>query len=209
MKRENLVVGIGAGVFLWYLWTRNRELTNDVPLLTYEDPDAYQPVPYSPSWLDDVIDTGIEFMNSPIQALQDAFGPLKRGERINNPGNLRKSANTWVGLSPDQSHDTSFAAFIAPEYGIRAMAKLLVNYGHKGFNTIASILNRYAPQSDNNNTTAYIQAVQYAMNVGADTPLDLSDRDTLKSLVNAIIAHEQGRNIYEPTGLVDKGLDLL
>ena len=53
---------------------------------------------------------------------------LPRGIRNNNPGNIRHGAN-WLGLNPNgRNIDSAFCVFTAPVYGIRALAKVLVNY---------------------------------------------------------------------------------
>lgn len=51
-----------------------------------------------------------------------------RGIRNNNPGNIRWGEN-WQGLKKDgKERDSSFCVFESPEYGIRALAKILINY---------------------------------------------------------------------------------
>ena len=52
-----------------------------------------------------------------------------RGERNNNPGNIRHGSK-WQGLSAQQT-DPSFCQFVSPEYGIRAIYKLLQTYQKK------------------------------------------------------------------------------
>ena len=44
---------------------------------------------------------------------------IARGERNNNPGNIRHGAK-WQGLASTQT-DKDFCQFISPEYGIRAI----------------------------------------------------------------------------------------
>lgn len=51
---------------------------------------------------------------------------IARGERNNNPGNIRHGSK-WQGLSAEQT-DKDFCQFISPEYGIRAIYKLLQTY---------------------------------------------------------------------------------
>lgn len=81
---------------------------------------------------------------------------LPRGIRNNNPGNIRHGAN-WLGLNTNgQDIDSSFCVFTAPVYGIRALAKVLINYKRiHGLNTVRQIVSRYAPPNENQ-TTAYI-----------------------------------------------------
>ena len=84
-----------------------------------------------------------------------------RGERNNNPGNIERNTIKWLGMSGIQS-DSRFCSFTTPAYGIRALGKLVTNYYHNyKLNTIAKIINRWAPAIENN-TDAYINAVSTA-----------------------------------------------
>lgn len=119
---------------------------------------------------------------------------LPRGMRNNNPGNLRISSSPWQGKIPaDQNTDGAFEQFVNYAYGTRAMIKLLINYMQSGRNTIRSILYRYAPPSDNNDTEAYVQAVSIATQYGPETPLT-ANREVLTRLVIAMARHENGRD---------------
>lgn len=116
----------------------------------------------------------------------------QRGLRNNNPGNIRKGAS-WDGLAPVQS-DESFATFVSPEYGIRAMAKVLSNYQTLyGINTVRGIISRWAPASEND-TASYIAAVAGKLGVSPDAPISVAG--ALPVLIPAIIAHENGLNPY-------------
>lgn len=122
-----------------------------------------------------------------------------RGERNNNPGNIRESAGDatrWAG-ERSTDDDKSFEEFDSPEYGIRALAKVLLNYQrvHR-LSTITQIVHRWAPPSENA-TDAYVRGVVNLMNVGPNYVLDLNNVDTLKSLVRAIITMENGRCVYD------------
>ncbi|PNO81431.1 hypothetical protein MC77_022150 [Citrobacter koseri] len=117
-----------------------------------------------------------------------------RGIRNNNPGNLEYSkSNPWVGQTGD---DGRFAKFETPEHGIRALGRNLMSYQRQGIDTVSDIINRWAPPTDNNDTTAYIKAVCEQLGVSADEPLDSSNPDTLKALCAAIIHHENGSQPY-------------
>lgn len=119
---------------------------------------------------------------------------MTRGERNNNPGNIRQSASQWQGKVAGS--DPSFEAFVDPQAGIRALAKLLQNYQvNYGLKTVRQIVTRWAPPGENN-TEAYVRAVAYALDVNADDPVNLKDGAMLERLTAAIIHHENGRNIY-------------
>ena len=61
-----------------------------------------------------------------------------RGERNNNPGNIRKGSN-WQGLAPEQT-DSAFGQFTEAKWGIRALAKVLLQYGQQGRDTVQAIV---------------------------------------------------------------------
>lgn len=123
-----------------------------------------------------------------------AGGDGARGIRNNNPGNLEYSkSNPWSGQTGD---DGRFAKFETPEHGIRALGRNLLSYQRQGIDTVNDIINRWAPPEDNNNTSAYIEAVCAQLGVTPDQPLDASNPDTLKALCAAIIHHENGSQPY-------------
>ena len=132
-----------------------------------------------------------------------------RGIRNHNPGNIRKG-DPWQGLSPVQD-DRDFCVFIAPKWGIRALARLLITYQDKhNIRTIRGIISRWAPSVENN-TGAYIKAViAYASDdalVGPDEVIDLHQYPVLVALVRAIIHHENGYQPYDQA-TIDEGLKL-
>ena len=67
-----------------------------------------------------------------------------RGIRNNNPGNIRHGQN-WQGLNPEgRNIDPAFCVFKSPVFGIRALAKVLMNYKKiHGLNTVRQIISRY------------------------------------------------------------------
>lgn len=129
-----------------------------------------------------------------------------RGVRNNNPGNIEYSPeNHWRGqVEPDQDLEVRFARFDTPENGIRALAKLLMNYREKdgipsfggpGVDTIFEIFSRWAPSFEND-TSAYAEAVARAVGVAPDEVISTSDLETLRTLVTAVILHENGSQPY-------------
>jgi hypothetical protein len=121
---------------------------------------------------------------------------MTRGERLNNPGNIRKDINThWQG-SFDTSIDPDFVEFVSPEYGIRAIVKILRSYKRQGINTIAEAINHWAPSVENN-TQAYIDAVCKDCGLLQNDPVDFDS--IMPILVRAIIHHENGEVIYSET----------
>lgn len=130
---------------------------------------------------------------------------IPRGIRNNNPGNIRWSNDQWKGLIPkDQASDKSFCVFRTPEYGIRAMTRILRRYtqypgipnvGKPNIDTVREIISRWAPPNENN-TEAYIQSVAKSVGVAANSPIDVFDNAIMLKLLKAIIAHENGQQPY-------------
>ncbi|WP_193016131.1 structural protein [Proteus sp. FME41] len=118
---------------------------------------------------------------------------IARGERNNNPGNIRHGSK-WQGLSAEQT-DKDFCQFISPEYGIRAIYKLLQTYQKKyGLNTIKTIINRYAPPNENN-TIGYINRASKEIDIEIDTPVNTQLKNVTIPLAVAIVNIELG---YQP-----------
>ena len=129
-----------------------------------------------------------------------------RGVRNNNPFNIRRTADRWLGLAALQV-DPAFCTFDDPAYGIRAGVIILGKYYDRyGLNTVHALLNRFAPPTEND-TGAYAYSVAKRLKVTMWQPIDLHDAATLRALANAIIAHECAGYEYAP-GVVDRGLAL-
>ena len=130
-----------------------------------------------------------------IGSIGNAFWEMigMRGIGNNNPGNIRHSGSQWQGMAAQQT-DAAFVQFDTPEYGIRALSKLLDTYSTKyNLNTVQGIIGRYAPSSENN-TTAYASAVARALGVSPDQRIDVQARKA--DLIAAIIKHENGVQPY-------------
>lgn len=124
-----------------------------------------------------------------------------RGIRNNNPGNLRKSeAFTWQGeIGVD---DAGFVIFDSIQNGLRALSRTLRTYRNShGLNTVAGIINRWAPDNEND-TDSYIESVSQRLGVGRDTPLGLGH---YPALVEAIIIHENGQQPYD-LAMIEQGV---
>ena len=117
-----------------------------------------------------------------------------RGIRNKNPGNIRHVPGvTWQGQSPVQT-DESFVQFESPQYGIRAIVRIMRSYERQGINTIGEAIDRWAPPNENN-SSAYVSAVCLDCNLDADVPLSLDS--IMPQLVRAIIRHENGFQPYD------------
>lgn len=117
---------------------------------------------------------------------------IPRGIRNNNPGNIKKG-NAWRGEISNQT-DFDFEQFTTPEYGIRALGKILLSYEKRyGLNTVRKLITRWAPPNENN-SNAYAEAVAKAVGVDADSRINVSEH--LPALVKAIIHYENGQQPY-------------
>lgn len=122
-----------------------------------------------------------------------------RGIRNNNPGNIDyRKANNWVGRLPrDLDIEPRFERFSAPEYGIRAIMKLLGTYRRTyGDDTVRKLIGRWAPPSEND-TGSYVASVARSAGVGPDQALPLHlEQSTLLALAKGIVKHENGQDPY-------------
>lgn len=121
-----------------------------------------------------------------------------RGIRNNNPGNIDYSPNTkWRGqLGIEDGPGARFVKFQNPIYGIRAIVKVLLTYYNKHkLTTIAGMISRWAPPTENS-TATYINQVAAACGVAPTARFPIGDAGALAKLVQAIIQHENGTEPY-------------
>ena len=124
----------------------------------------------------------------------------------NNPGNIRsfikngKYSTPFVGeslpadIKPGKT--AGFRVFVSLAYGYRALFKVLKGgYLDKGNNTIAKIFPIYAPASDNNVPTAYINSVEKMTGINKNTIL--TSYADLIPIVRAITKVETGTTANE------------
>jgi len=138
-----------------------------------------------------------------------------RGYRNKNPGNIdHVPANKWQGLAdppiekaPRRGVKPRFAVFTSHQYGIRALACLLITYQdrHK-LRTPRAIVNRWAPGKEND-TDAYVAAVCRRGGWSDGQVLDMHSYADLRPMVEAIIRHELGGQPY-PAHVIDEGLTM-
>lgn len=116
---------------------------------------------------------------------------MSRGLRNNNPGNIRRSKVRYLGeVTP--SRDAEFKEFQTMAYGYRAMFVLLDSYRRRyGLNTIRTMINRYAPSSENF-TKGYIRFVSTSTGVSPDEVLDTQCAKDMIPVVAAMSKIENG-----------------
>lgn len=115
-----------------------------------------------------------------------------RGLRNNNPGNLIRTKDAWMGKIPfPQSKDEKFEQFENVYFGLRAMLKDLINDIKKGKNTVKLLITEYAPPKENN-TEAYVNSVAKTLGVSPTEKLTKIDSVFLLRLARAVIKVELG-----------------
>lgn len=119
-------------------------------------------------------------------AAQSQNANLPAPLRANNPGAL-------VGK------DGKLQQFPSLQAGQQALDSNLANYGQKGVNTIAGVVNKWSPASAGNDVSSYIKDVSQRLGVPPDQPLNLQDPKVRAALGNAISIHENGRQAVEST----------
>lgn len=113
------------------------------------------------------------------------LGGPTRADRNNNPGNIvdgsfaRQQAG-YIG------NDGRFARFDNAEHGAQAMVNLLLNYMRKGKDTIAGIVSKWAPPSEND-TAGYIADVERRTGIGRNQHLTAAQ---LRLVAAAMARHE-------------------
>lgn len=112
-----------------------------------------------------------------------------RGIRNNNPFNIVRSDNNWLGKI--KSSDTRFEQFINIRYGLRAGLILLRNYiSLHNLHDVTSIISRFAPPSENK-TDQYIAFVErFLERHQCDTGYITTDSHTFFYLASAILRYE-------------------
>jgi hypothetical protein len=154
-------------------------------------------------------------MAAPQRPTSPSVARTPRGIRNNNPGNIRwQKGVTWQGQAKDRT-DSEFVVFDTPEWGIRALIRVLLSYKRRGVVTPAAIINRWAPpkgqaqdgRAYTQNTGAYVRSISAALGVGADAVIDVESADTLRLLLPAIIQHENGQQPYAPE-VLERAMEL-
>ncbi|GBQ50424.1 hypothetical protein KOEU_17930 [Komagataeibacter europaeus] len=115
---------------------------------------------------------------------------VPRGIRNNNPGNLDYVGQAGSHLETGVP-DPRFAVFPTMADGIRALRDQLLRYTAHGMDTIAAIIDVYAPPIENA-TNAYIAVLCSRMGVQPATVLDLNNQATMRQMIYGITLMENG-----------------
>lgn len=128
---------------------------------------------------------------------------LPRGYRNNNPLNIRYSTwNAWLGkILPNE--DGTFEQFKDMEHGYRAALSLLRTYIRKyKCNTVAKIIQRWAPENEND-TAAYINHVCEIADLKPNMTVTINNRDTLTKMAYAMSIIENGTKDKDGQSLLE------
>ena len=134
-------------------------------------------------------------------------GQLPRGIRNNKPGNIRLTREEWRGAVPNEN-EKEFITFLTPQFGIRAIAKIVKNYNKKyNLTTVREIIQRWAPPVEND-TESYIENVCARLGVGPGEPIDINDDRVLIELVKGIIKQENGPGEWYDDFTLQQGVEM-
>lgn len=105
----------------------------------------------------------------------------------------------WIGedrTADARAREHRFCVFKSPEYGFRALVRVLLTYQRKyKLRTVAGMIDRWAPPSENN-TGAYVREVARALGVQPSDRIDMTDFDTAFAMAKAIARHENGGHFW-------------
>lgn len=116
---------------------------------------------------------------------------LPRGLRNNNPLNIKSFKEKWQGQVGD---DGTFCIFQSLMWAFRAVFKLLMHYNRLHRYTVRSIIERWAPATEND-TNAYVESVCRNTGFEPTTIIDVAnteDEYEAKQLVLAMASVELG-----------------
>lgn len=113
-------------------------------------------------------------------------------DQNNNPLNIRfNPTNNWQG---QLTENKGFCVFKNKAYGFRAGYRILCTYIRNGIDTLESIIERWAPPSENN-TEKYIQFVEHETIIPRDLQLtnnSIHDYWTIIIILQAMAKMECG-----------------
>jgi len=108
------------------------------------------------------------------------------GVQDNNPGNLRFANQNGA------VNDNGFAKFPNMDAGISALDRQLsLYYNRDHLSTLNSIINKYAPKSENN-VESYLQDAEGTSGFDRNQQLNLNDAEIMRKVKSAIVMHEVG-----------------
>lgn len=134
----------------------------------------------------------MESNNLPLMSIKK----MTVGIQNKNPMNVyaMPETNKWDGqIGKD---DRGHAIFVSFEYGLRAGAKVLINYHKKGINTIDGLINVYCT----GNQKAYKSFLSRQLGVSSTQKIGLLAH--LPQLMKAIVRFENGYDVFPDTAYI-------
>ena len=118
----------------------------------------------------------------------------------NNPLNIRKTGDEWVGSRLNDSYESNFVQFSTPEFGYRAAFKnmdtLLSRMSEAGEElSVENLVAKWAPK-DENDLDAYFGNLKN-MGIEKDAKVDLDDPVFAMKLAGAMTRIEKGQDVDE------------
>ncbi len=110
-----------------------------------------------------------------------------RGIRNNNPLNLSYMAGQGALGS-----DGRFGRYASMADGIAATTRQLVSYRNRGIDTVASIIRKWAPESENGSDAGYIADVAKWSGLDPNAHIDVRNVNVAQRLIAAMGRHESG-----------------
>lgn len=127
---------------------------------------------------------------------------LPLGVKNNNPLNIEYNArNDWDGQLSNKGG--RFCRFKHPAYGFRAAAKVLRSYHRQGFRTLEQMINRFAPDHEND-TGLYTANVSEWTGIAQNQVVNVNNDAELASVIHAMSRMEVGQ--YYGLKMAQKGV---
>lgn len=123
-----------------------------------------------------------------------------RGERNNNPLNIKISKSKWVGKIKEGKKDPVFEEFDTLVNGLRAALKLIRNYIKSGYNTAEKIVRRWCPDETQDTYVNNVLTVlrKEVANFEDNEPIRWYDHELIYWLVRAMAWQESAMLIEPP-----------
>ncbi|MDR2820963.1 MAG: hypothetical protein LBB60_10610 [Desulfovibrio sp.] len=133
--------------------------------------------------------------------LTERAGKLPRGVRNNSPGNVTDASG-------------SYKKFGNMADGFNASAERLLAYQRDAkwgnADTLAKMMNIYAPRSDGNDPDAYAKRIARETGIGVNQPIDLkTSPELLEKVVGVIAKHENANYVFDQNDIKQGVADAL
>ena len=176
-------------------------LNSDLPKQdTIVLPPKQQPVPTidastKPAVPTSYVTTGVTDTGGTASTYSPIASEGTVAQRHNNPGNLMFVNQPGAIKGEPKSGGGFWAKFETPEAGRTALENQLILDTQKRGMTLAETMNKYAPSSDKNNTTAYIDTIAKDLGI---KPTDKVPQELIGKFADTITRVESGGKYQDP-----------